>query len=118
MAFNSQGMVELLVAFSGLLGIALFLAIRKPSEFGGKIQRNIHEAEVVDESRLSRRESEELGHLLRSFGLPLNATEQELTRSFRGRARVLHPDTGTGSTREFTELTDRYHRAKDLLSRR
>ena len=111
-------MVELLVAFSGLIGIALFLIIRDPKRERVNMQRNLHEADYAEPSRLTQREGEELGQLLRSFGLPLNASEQELTRMFRNRARDLHPDTGTGSTREFTELTDQYHRAKELLQQR
>lgn len=61
----------------------------------------------------------ELVSLLLFFGLPHDATERQLSEKYRLLAKELHPDAGGSSQVEkFSQLTERYQRAKQLLSKR
>ena len=63
----------------------------------------------------------ELRVLRRYFQLPANSSETDLKRQFRSRAQVLHPDRERSSSianptgQDFSELTEKYQRARKLL---
>lgn len=66
---------------------------------------------------LSSGEREELRELRSYFKLSPQASETDLVKRYRTLARELHPDTGEGSSTEFSAMNERYNRAKELFSR-
>jgi hypothetical protein len=56
----------------------------------------------------------ELTELMGYFELSEQASMDELSQSFRRKARELHPDTGSGDSAQFAIMNERYQRAKQL----
>lgn len=78
-------------------------------------QQTAHE-ECID--RLNSAERRTLKESLEYFGLSYEVQKEELTKAFRQKVRVHHPDIHGGDIVAFNELTDRYNKAKDLIERR
>lgn len=62
-----------------------------------------------------RLRQDELGELLRYFGLNQSSTLDELNQRFRQKARALHPDTSSGDPRQFAIMNECYQKAKVLM---
>ena len=107
---GSAVLVGLALVF-GIIGVGL-IAIAV------KLRQRKLQVEGIIPSTLSMVERAKLRELLASFELPGNAAEEELTKAYRAKARTLHPDTGVGATDEFTQLTERYKEARDLIATR
>lgn len=73
---------------------------------------------IMEESALTAEERETLRELFNYFDLPPTASEEELTKEFRRRAKELHPDTGFGTVEQFALLSDRYQKIKEILAKK
>ncbi len=72
-------------------------------------------------SGVSPSERSELRELLQYFGLAATSEETDLSREYRLRAKELHPDMGVVDSvigEGFTELAEKYRRARELIARR
>ncbi len=102
---RANGRVILSLLLVGAIGLTLYLLWRK--------KRMYLYREVI----LSADERAELRELFSFFSLPVWSSSLSLTREYRRRAKKLHPDTGASDANQFTILSEKYHRAKALLSK-
>ncbi len=102
----------LLVIPAGLIlwGLCIFV-VRKRRENEEEQARKQYERAML-------REQMELRELLRDFELEEDAGEVELLRAYRKLAKETHPDAAEeGSEAEFSKMTLKYKRAKELMHR-
>ena len=120
LSWSPSHTTEIIVAV--VLGaLFLLLLIAAAYYFFRRNERASYEDDEEERSgdlrpHISLESAEELRHLLEFFELKPPIKVHELTRRYRQKAKILHPDTVSGSSKEFTELTDKYQRAKELLS--
>lgn len=99
----------------GVAGFLFFLSfVFKRRNFRAERQQ-LQESAGENKVALSQRQRAELRKLLMEFSLKTNATLDDLTKSYRARAKATHPDTGEGGVAEFTALREKYERAKQLM---
>lgn len=72
---------------------------------------------AVRQQRISEEELD-LRDLETYFGLPRDASLEDLSNKHRTLARRLHPDSGGGDGVAFSEMTERYQKAKKLIGQR
>ena len=77
-------------------------------------QRRI--ADEMTNKRLTKYYSE-LRELLSYFAIDVNATEEDLAKSYRQMAKRVHPDVDAQGTQKFSELKAKYDRARELLDK-
>lgn len=114
LTWSPNNTTELILAVVGASSVLLlilmvaYFSFRKPKE---------EEEDDVDEERphISLESAEELRVLLEFFELKPPIKPHDLTRRYRQKAKILHPDTVSGNSKEFTELGNKYQRAKELL---
>lgn len=91
-------------------GLVMFF-VRKRRENEEELARRQYEKAML-------REQMELRELMRDFGLDEDDGEVELLRAYRKLAKETHPDaTDEGSEEQFSQMTFKYKRAKELMHR-
>lgn len=66
-------------------------------------------------TKLSESYRGEREELAKFFGLHDRATARELNSSFKRLAKILHPDSPTGSEQAYCDLTVKFQRAKEII---